>query len=40
MSGRLDRKLIKQLSGKPSTEFAGVKQIDASNQDLSEVRLH
>ena len=37
MSGRLDRKLVKQLTGKPSTEFAGVEQVIASNQGLSEV---
>lgn len=39
MSGRLDRKLVKQLSGKASTEFASIEHITASDQKLSEVRL-
>lgn len=37
MSGRLDRKLVKQLTGKPSTDFASVRILDASDQKLSEV---
>lgn len=39
MTAKLDRKLVKELSGKLSTEFASLQVLHAAGKGIAEVRL-